>query len=248
MAAFGNALAQHMADKLNVDIDDVIGAFDSFVSGDAPKAKVAPAKSKAAPKAKTSAATSGSTCERYKRGQTDPCGKAAKRTVADAEGVDHWYCGSDKSGCFSIMLKASSEKALSDSGTKKTTGATSKKKAMTNESRKEIANTKSESLLRKVTQTKKLSTMSIVTSSFGKIWYDKNTRVLFDKVTHEAYGILDESNEKILPLDDENIRWLEASNYTIRAAADDDAEESDGELDIGDSDAELDIGDESDEE
>lgn len=242
MASFGKLLATHLASELEVSVKDVTTALENFgldehalSSDESPEPQRKPIKKKNVPptkdrpvvdKPKESKSSDSELskevypCERVKRGQPDSCGKNSRRFVEGKDGSKHWYCGGEKSGCYPIALKATSEKSLESSSTKKPTKGgqkeSSSKKPTTNVGRKALADERSESLLRKVTQTKKLHAVSIRTESHGKLYYDKKTRILFDNQTQEAYGVLAEDKDTINPLDDENIRWLEANGYLIR--------------------------------
>jgi hypothetical protein len=158
------------------------------------------------------------TCERIKKGQTDVCGKKALRSLGDGED-EHWYCGTEKAGCYHSELNVAVKKDVenkivskkqSAAGTKKPTGkaATAIKKTAGAEVAK--------NLLKSVNHVKDLNIISITTKSHGKVWFGKESRALVDRVKKEFYGILDDDDDTILPLDKETIRMLEAAGQNIR--------------------------------
>jgi len=169
------------------------------------------------------------TCDRVPRGKTDPCGKNAKNKVDD-EGSVFWYCGTERSGCYkSILLAQKRQKKVAASKPKgkapakkapapKTTTKPKAKKPTTNAGRKTASDTKSKSLVHKVTKRQKLDIKKVKVG--GKVlWVDSQSRVLFDRATQEAYGVLAKDNKTTEPLSEENIRWLEASGVAIRTEA-----------------------------
>ena len=119
-------LLNHLSKELEIDVDDITQAFETFTLSSpksAPKgskAKVSTVKGKVVtskvnyattkPNTKvinkkvTTVTKKGHECERIKKGQTEPCGKNALRSIKDDDG-EHWYCGSEKSaGCYKSEL------------------------------------------------------------------------------------------------------------------------------------------------
>lgn len=221
MPTISSKLKEHIAQSLDVDIkklEDAISSFD------------------------IKATIEKHYCARIKRGQTEPCSKLAKNCIGDK-----WYCGTLKSGCYSIMIKdqalnkitkesldsSSSPSSVSEKDRLMKVARTS----TTLKDREESSNLKSKNLIKRINKTKEITAISTYNDQGDKIWYDRNTRILFDKNTFEAYGLLDDDGKTTLPLDKEAIKWLEANNYSIRienkeieeSGSDDDYENSEGE-------------------
>lgn len=221
MAFFGKSLAKHLSSVLECDLEKVIKALDSWTgvgSSDVNTTGTTFTRKPLTQTKKKEASSEEHLCERMKRGKDEICGKNAKRSL-ERDGIVRWYCGGEKSGCFAIENKAVAKKILTDDGVTKTSTRkqTASTRPTTNTERKERADLSSKSLLTKIMgSAKKINAVSIETPSHGKIYYDKNTRVLFDNQTQEAYGILDKDNDTILPIDDDNLRWIEASNFSVR--------------------------------
>lgn len=171
------------------------------------------------------------TCERIPRGKKDACGKRAKNFIEDGE-EKHWYCGTEKSGCYKTVTGAKakvSAKAVTSTPNhkpKKTNIPT------TNRGRKEASDSKSASLIHKIVKQKKLEIKSV--KSKGKTyWINLENRILFDRYTKEAYGVLDGDMETILPLQDSDVRWLEAHGVSIRKEEVDESVSSDNDIEVG---------------
>lgn len=242
MSQYGKLLAQHLATELGKSVKDVTAALDNFTFAEKPEtgsktasnkqpeiakkaipepkaakdtkvAKTAPAKGKDVEEAHT--------CVRIKKGQTEKCGKPAKRSI-ESNGKLHYYCGAEKSGCYATELNAHAKKELDNEAGKKAPskaagGKAPKVKTGNGADRKAAADVKSESLLKKIIPKKKFVSKSIETKSHGKVYYDIDTRYLFDKLTYEVYGVLGKDNDTIEKLSDDNVRQLEASGHTIRS-------------------------------
>jgi len=228
MSTFGSSLAAHLAKKLDVSIEDVTEALESFnptsepVSSKKktePKKVVAPPPKKQvkdAPVAKkTDKTTEKHLCERIKKGQSEKCGKNASKCIEDGK-KKRWFCGTEKGGCYlselNILAKKESEKESVSKNAKST--ATKKSSApKTNEDRKVSSEVKSKSLVQKV-----IKQLDILPKKVnGKTLHmEKISRALIDPNTREFYGILDDDNQTILPLDGKTIKMIESAGHTIR--------------------------------
>ena len=148
-------------------------------------------------------------CDRIPRGKTEPCGKNAKNKVK-SDGT-HWYCGTEKSGCYKAIMNA-----VNKSNTKSAPKGKSKAPApKTNAGRKSSSDVKSKTLV------DKLSKKSVINPRKIKIgkethYVDSETRILFDKVTKEAYGELSKDKKSVVPLSKKNIKFVEANGLKIR--------------------------------
>lgn len=155
----------------------------------AAKSKAAPAKSSA--KAKSSEGDDKHKCEYMVKGDNPHvCGKGAK---TEYEGM--WYCGTDKSGHLSSVMKAS-EKA----GKKPTAPAKAK--------------TFAKATVPSKTEPKK-EQLNLVT--VGEYFIYPKNRIAFKKGTRTAIGILDKDNATLKPLDAEAIRFCESRNLETAA-------------------------------
>lgn len=227
MSNYGKLLAEHLSTELNVDVDAVITALDKFTIGASKKESKSSAPSKASKKEEKSNAKRDEEddehkCCRIKRGQTEPCGNPAKKSIGDK-----WYC--DKSRCYATVLKAEAEKELNQEAgkpSKKSKSVASrapsvgtKIKAGKAVDRKAVADNETASLINKVNPKKQLIVKKYVTKSMGTVFYDPENRYLVDYNTKEIYGILGKDNDSIveLELDDEQVRFIEASGFFIRA-------------------------------
>jgi len=247
MSLFGAALADFLAETLNVSVSDATDSLNSFISNDGSEFinKKNPPKSSTQkivkepikntkPAAKTSNKTSNNssvkvpvnkpaekhTCERIKRGQTDPCGKNATKSIGTGK-QQKWFCGTDKGGCYQAELNAEAKKNIEKkavgSNATKNKAPQSKSKVnvskKTNEERKIISDNKSKSLVHDVIGKLNINKKTIN----GEVMYIERTkRLLFDYENKEFYGVLDDDNKTILPISDENVKWLEARNQYVR--------------------------------
>ena len=204
---------KHIANEVNCDVKELENAIESFsLTSDEP---IVSSKKE---KSKTKSAEKDHTCERIPRGKTDPCGKKAKN---NADG--HWYCGTEKSGCYKSILGALTRKTKADAAKPLATTTRGPKKKPTLKEKKKNADAKSQNLIDRVIKRKKLQLKKITVG--GKVrWIEHNRRILIDRATNEAYGELSKKN-KIVPLSDKNVRFLESSNISIRK---DDSEETTG--------------------
>jgi hypothetical protein len=126
------------------------------------------------------------------------CGKSAKNEHDD--GI--WYCGTEKSGHYKSVMTASKKEAP-----KKVVAKAPDAKA------------KTAALVDKVVAKKAKLNLHETAPGSG-IYADlKHHRIVFDKRTQEAYGILDEDNETILPFTDDAVAFLEAHNITFKQEA-----------------------------
>lgn len=229
MSTFGSLLAAHLAKKLDVSIEDVTEALESFSPKSEPmvvsKKKTEPKKAvtpppkkqvKDAPVAKkTDKTVEKHLCERIKKGQSEKCGKNASKCIEEGK-KKRWFCGTEKGGCYhselNILAKKESEKESVSKNAKST--ATKKSSApKTNEDRKVSSEVKSKSLVQKV-----IKQLDILPKKVnGKTLHmEKISRALIDPNTREFYGILDDDNQTVLPLDSKTIKMVESAGHTIR--------------------------------
>lgn len=238
MSLFGVALADYLAEKLNTSVEDVTDALNSFSDNFDTAPTVKPSSKKATeqkakppPKGDTKKATSTKStsktntqkhaCERIKRGQTEPCGKNASRSIGTGKN-EHWFCGSDKSGCYRAELNEQAKKSLQEKNTKSNTSQKTNArkedtkpqgKGKTNEERKAIADNKSKSLIHSLLKDIDIDKKKVN----GELLYVERTkRALYDREKDEFYGILDKDGETILPLTDSVTKWLEAHGKCVR--------------------------------
>jgi len=213
-------LAEHIAAQLaeedvEVSSEQIQSHIDSYEEP-APKGKAAPkatAKGKAAPKGKAPAAKAVAkgkkastktsdeeeehTCERTIGGKEGSriCGKKAKNELNDM-----WFCGTEKSGCYKSALG------------KAATAPKTKAKVVP---AKGSAKGKAAGVVQKVVKKERIS-LTEVPSGSG-IWVDLNNfRTVYSQDPKEAYGILDEDDETILPLTEEAVAFAEAHGLPIR--------------------------------
>jgi hypothetical protein len=256
---FSDMFVIHLATELNVSQCEVNNAINSFLIPivqnlnepvSISKKVIPPRKCSEKKESVKTPVLTINTCERKPRGKSENCGKTAKMSIKSEDGVERWYCGTEKSGCFKSIK--SSVKRQAKVVPLKTPLVTNVNKPPTLKDKKDFTDVKSRSLLNSVLQKKDLILRSIMVKN-EKLWVDHSTRILFDKKTQEAYGILDKDNETILNLTDKEIRLLEASNTLIKKQIvkneeivvenkeelDDDEELDDGEG-LDDDDEELD--------
>jgi hypothetical protein len=81
---------------------------------------------------------------------------------------------------------------------------------------KNHADEKSNKLFNKIIQKKPTIVITPITTDNEKLYIDSKTRILFDKKTNEAYGVLSEDNKTILDLKQEDINFLEKCNCLIK--------------------------------
>jgi hypothetical protein len=242
MSLFGSSLASHIAQKLDIPVEDIIEALESFSGDTSTKKKVevqkktktsvpppkkqatkeVPPPKKEAPPSKKPVKNEDTktnekhTCERVKKGQTEKCGKNAMRFIEDGN-KKRWYCGTEKAGCYlselNVKAKKDSEKEAIPANTKTASTKKSSSVPKTNTDRKLLSENKSKSLVQTV-----IKQLDILPKKVnGKtIHMEKVSRALIDPQTREFYGILDEDNQTILPLDAKTIKMIESSGHTIR--------------------------------
>ena len=156
-------------------------------------------------------------CSRLPRGKIAACGKNAKNRINEDDGTVNWYCGTENSGCYkSILLAQKKQTKLASSKPK---GMPPAKKARrkylaTNARRKIDSDIKSRSLIHKIIKRQRLDISKIKVGD-EILYIDHQSRVLFNRETEEAYGVLSKNNKTIESLSDENIRWLETSSIMI---------------------------------
>ena len=241
MSFFAENLANHLAKELNVEVENVIKAMNTFscsTSSVISKQSLIETQQQCvdvSPSTCKSVASEKYPCCRVKRGKTDPCGNSAAKNI-DGK----WYCGGIKSGCYSIMLKKKAEKSTPvtvNNTISKTNSAT------TNSERKDVSTNKSVRLINKFIKKDEITTVSVTNDEGYLLYYDIEHRILFDKNSLEAYGVLSEDNNTITPLEDFHIKWLEANNCSIRAK-DESQDLDDDDLDDDDLDDDDNLDDE----
>jgi hypothetical protein len=155
-------------------------------------------------------------CERIPRGKSEPCGKTAKNSI-EVDGKLKWYCGTENAGCYHSILGSSNKKE--------------KNEKSINPPKKAPEDVKSQSLIHKFVKKESIFTRSIMVNG-EKTHIHPDSRVLFRR-NGKAYGILDKDDKKVLPIDDKNARWLEASNIEIegkKSKKDEESEEEENEI------------------
>lgn len=232
MSNYGKLLATHLAQELGSSIDEVTKALDSFsisspVKSTGKKTTASKESKSDTPKeTKAKKKTEGDvhTCCRIKKGQKEPCGKPAKKSIQDGDN-ELFYCGADKSGCYVMALKEHAKKDMAMEAGKKAPKAStattvsksaSKPKISNAKERKSEANAKTQSLIAKVIQKKELTGKKINTKSHGPLYIDHETRFLIDPESKEVYGHLANDNDTIEKLTDMQIRQIEASGHHIK--------------------------------
>lgn len=201
----------------------------SFIKKNAPSKKTSPVSSSSVVKK----------CERIPRGKTEICGKNAKNKV-DEGGEVKWYCGTEKSGCYSSVLSAQGKKEKETREKKTTLIPPPIPKKNTSE-------IKSQSLVHKIIQREKITTRGVMVDG-KKLFVNPDSRVLFNR-DRKAYGELAEDDKTILPISDKNIRWLEATNTPIEIRKEEEEEEDvEEEISISGEEEEEDIEEEEEEE
>lgn len=208
---FINALADHLAEKLNIKKSKIVSVLNTFPSSsnnegssgdeseDEKKTKIP----KKVSKQKTNVSSEVHKCERVKRNQTEPCGKNARRSVVEADGEEHWYCGGEKSGCYPIALKQSTEEKVPE-------------KVKSKEKDEPEKSSKAREIVKKMKSTgNKFSVRKHVSDKHGRIYLDLETKIIIDKTTQKATGKYDQKHDKILKLDEDDIRFLEANKILI---------------------------------
>jgi hypothetical protein len=169
----------------------------------------------------------GHTCEYTIKGKDGPriCGKPAKNEV---EGM--WVCGTENNGHYKSALGASEK-------------VKAKSKGKDSPKPKVVPKGKGKVITQKFSKNSKIQVHETATGS--GIFIELETRICFDKKNpKEAYGILDEDNETILPLTQEAIDFLEAHNLQAKKTkasakaktgkkSQKDEEDADAEADVG---------------
>ena len=224
MSTFEDRLADHLSTELKVDVQDVLDAMNSFGINEkqsAPSKKKVP-KSNEVVKTSTKKAEPPKivsqkknaevhTCERIKKGQTDECGKNAKRELK-VNGVMMWLCGADKSGCYAAAVKSNIAKDIEIEVNEAKITKGTKKPAPKGVSSKADA---AKSLINKITP-EDMKTATVKTSK-GKLVYETTRRYLWDSSNNEFYGVLGDDNETIIDFKPEDIKWIEAHNHIVRS-------------------------------
>jgi hypothetical protein len=137
-------------------------------------------------------------CERIPRGKSEPCGKTAKKSI-EVDGKLRWYCGTENAGCYHSILGSSNKKEKNE-----------KSIVLPKKTSEDV---KSQSLVHKFVKKESIFTRSVMVNG-EKTHIHPDTRVLFRR-NGKAYGVLDKDDKTILSINDENVRWLEASNIEI---------------------------------
>lgn len=125
-------------------------------------------------------------CERIKTGQHNPCGKNARNELKG-----HWYCGTEKTGCY--------KSALGESNREEKT----KKKPIMEPAKKP--------------NTQKIKSIShLQLREVNGYWVDPETRIVYNKKGSDngiAYGVLKSDNETVGKLSDANKRLIETAGW-----------------------------------
>lgn len=151
-------------------------------------------------------------CERIQRGKTEPCGKKATNSIIDPKGVEHWYCGSEKTGCYKCML-GQDKKAKN----KKMDREIIEEKARPAKTTKTTSTTKKTSILDTIASKQQVINPKKYQTASGKtVFLEMSQRILFDPDTKEAYASLDDDNDTISPLSKKQLGWLEVHNIPVK--------------------------------
>jgi len=154
------------------------------------------------------------TCERIKRGGI-VCGKPANKQYPAGNGK--WYCGTEKSLCYSIELKnAVKNNPPLDESEAKTTNSSSDFIAKPTKNTKVVKSENDvKSLINKVIQRKQIDVIEKVTKNGKKVFVDRNSRALYDQESKVFYGMLDE-DDSIVPLTEKLVKELEGSGFYVK--------------------------------
>lgn len=244
MSQFGSSLANHLASSLGVSVADATDALNSYLNesgeGDVnptpPKTKKStkeqPTKTKNEPpkasestknSAKAKAAKPGEkhSCERVKRGATEPCGKNAIRSIGTGK-QQKWYCGSEKSGCYQSEINAAARLKTEQKNITENTSAkgvkkaadTKKVSAKTNEDRKQQSDNKSKSLVHDIIGNKLTVAKRVIDNK--QIFYEKSRMLAYDNDKKEFFGKYSDKFKTVSPMSDEDSKWIESNGYTVR--------------------------------
>jgi len=191
------------SEKLEKTPEEIIEAFKSVVDfhiiSTSVSSSVAPKQEKTKT---TSSAPESGICERIPRGKDKPCGKRAKNLVTDEDGTMHWFCGSEKSGCYKAAKKKV-EPASRKAPAKRSQPATKKP----SEAAKNLT------ILDKIVS-KKDFTLSKIQVDGKLLHINPDNRVLFNPEDGTVYGLLSDKN-KIQPLSEKEKRWIDANGLSI---------------------------------
>jgi hypothetical protein len=168
-------------------------------------------------------------CDRFPKGKDEKCGKIAKRSLEMPNGDVVWRCGTEKSACYKSTLlgiqKQEKEKAKDRVSSGKvtangiSTNASAKNskgtKGGTLTQNKAASDAKARSLVNRVLGTRSLRIGKKKIKGGETVSWDPDTRVVVNR-EGQAYGILSPDDSKVLKLDDQTIRWLEASRCPIQ--------------------------------
>lgn len=195
---FLDNLVKHLSEQLDKPEEDIRNALDSVCTQTTSSASK-PVKTttkketttKKAPPAKktTNVKVETHTCERVKRGKTEPCGNNAKNCDDDV-----WYCNA----CYKVQIK------------KKETPTAKNQKVKNNDTKKDK---KVCDLLDTLTKKQQIR-MKNKTVNGVEYLYSPDENILFDK-KHNAVGLYDEKKKIKLPLTKDKIRWCETHNLDV---------------------------------
>lgn len=227
---FSDDFIQYLIDSLELDrsVSEIKDIVNGYFVDEAPKTKPAKSLKKKSkddeeedielPKrkevsssktSKSSVQSSKKVCERVKRGKSEPCGVKATNSIVDEKGVEHWYCGSEKTGCYKCML--GQEKKVKNKKVDKQIIAEK------SETKKTVSSVKKPNILDAVAAKQHtVNPKKYQTKTNGIVFLEMEQRILFDPETREAYGCLDDDNDTILPLTKKQLGWLEVHNLPIR--------------------------------
>jgi hypothetical protein len=245
MSVFGNNLAKYLAKNLDVSEDLVIEALDNYnpsiekkkqnIKKEKEDKKVEKEDKKTEKKVekenkkvekkevekdkkddkKVAKKSESHTCERIKRGGI-VCGKPANKQYPAGNGK--WYCGTEKSLCYSIELKnAVKNNPPLDESEAKTTNSSSDFIGKSTKNNTKVVKSESDvkSLINKVIQRKQIDVIEKVTKNGKKVFVDRNSRALYDQENKVFYGMLDE-DDSIVPLTEKLVKELEGSGFYVK--------------------------------
>lgn len=208
------SLALHLADKLNLNVEDVNEAINSYgttpygVQEAEPASKPKAAKGKTAksstkgktPPAKTAKGkvAKGSdqhTCDyiiNSKANGAHQCGSKAKNMIETDDG-EKWYCGTQESGHYKSAL---------NNQKKETTKAPAKQAKAKTPTKKVV----------------KQQEIRFIKHKETGLYIEPQTRIVADKDTHISYGMLDDENN-VVDLTQDAIAFLETHNLEFKVKA-----------------------------
>lgn len=236
---FDAGLIRHLANTFEVTEEAVIAALNTFCpevvkvkkqvlpprdnsSNSSIPAPVELKKEKVKAPPKTTGKKSNHTCCRLKKGSVDPCGKPSKRSVT-VDGEEKWYCGTERSGCFKIMMATAQkfETKKVDQSLKSQAVKTDPAKVKTK-------------VLDIISKGEKI-TFSKTRHGEGHIYRNKETNFVSNQETNKVIGKFDKALKKVVPLKEEDYAELEKYSLDFERPKDESSSSSEEGKDKDDS-------------